>query len=195
MSIPAPSAGVKQPRAAARRPTSPQVPNEFGPSSAPMPAESGSGPRDAVPRLADFPATIEFAVRWSDMDALGHVNNARYFTYFEQARVAYFERLAQAVPGRRPAFGTILVSTRCDFLRPLAYPEVVVVGAKVREVRTTSLSMDYAIFGGPDREVCAVGSAVIVVYDYEKKVKVPVPPDLRARIEAVERREASDRRE
>jgi acyl-CoA thioester hydrolase len=129
---------------------------------------------------------VDFAVRWGDMDALGHVNNAMYFRYFETARIAYFERVGVFHPGHGTRIGTILVSTRCDFLVPMVYPDTAVVGARVREARTTSLTLDYAIYRGAERELCAVGSSVIVLYDYDKKAKVPIPPDLRQRIESLE---------
>jgi acyl-CoA thioester hydrolase len=140
----------------------------------------------ALPRLSEFPVTIDFAVRWGEMDSLGHVNNSVYFRYFETARITYFERVGVLDPAKPSQIGPILVSTRCDFMKPLVYPDPAVVGARVREVRTSSLTMDYAIYRGTERELCAAGSSVIVLYDYAAKVKVNVPADMRARIEALE---------
>ena len=143
--------------------------------------------REAMPRLSEFPVTVDFAVRWGDMDSLGHVNNVIYFRYFETARIAYFERLGVLTNlANKQVVGPILVSTRCDFIAPMVYPDAAVVGARVREVRTTSLTMDYAVYRGPDRALCAAGSSVIVLYDYAKREKVPIPNEVRARIEAVE---------
>ncbi len=153
-----------------------------------MTKEPNAKPKEGLPRLSEFPVTVDFAVRWGDMDALGHVNNAMYFRYFETARIAYFERVGVFHPGQAIKIGTILVSTRCDFLKPMVYPDAAVVGARVREVRTTSLTVDYGIYRGPERDLCASGSSVIVLYDYEKKAKVPIPSDLRKRIEALEGR-------
>jgi acyl-CoA thioester hydrolase len=143
--------------------------------------------REATPRLSEFPVTVDFTVRWGDMDSLGHVNNVLYFRYFETARIAYFERLGIVLDlAKKATVGPILVSTRCDFMVPMVYPDSAVVGARVREARTTSLTMDYGIYRGPERALCAAGSSVIVLYDYEKKAKVPIPADMRGRIETLE---------
>jgi len=42
---------------------------------------------DALPAGAQHVHTTDLAVRWGDMDAVGHVNNSRFFSYFEEARV------------------------------------------------------------------------------------------------------------
>ena len=64
------------------------------------------------------------AIRWGDMDAMGHVNNTVYFRYMEQARIAWFESL---VP-RAEAWGEIsivIVNASCNFRRPINYPGTV----------------------------------------------------------------------
>ena len=43
--------------------------------------------------LDNYPVVLDVCVAWGDMDALGHVNNARYFSYFESARLAYFDQI------------------------------------------------------------------------------------------------------
>ena len=55
--------------------------------------------------LTDFPVTVEVPVAWGDMDALGHVNNAVYFRYFETARIRFFAELDWARSGSRTAWG------------------------------------------------------------------------------------------
>ncbi len=63
--------------------------------------------------------TAEVTVRWGDMDAMRHVNNSRYFTYFEQARVNWLASVESGWEGRR---GPTLARASCDFRRPLTYP-------------------------------------------------------------------------
>ena len=70
---------------------------------------------------ASFPLTVSIVVHWSQMDALGHVNNARFFTWFESARIAMFQRIGVATSGPS-AIGPILATTTCDFLRTVVYP-------------------------------------------------------------------------
>jgi acyl-CoA thioester hydrolase len=119
------------------------------------------------------------------MDALGHVNNARYFTWFESARMALFERLGLAGSGR-PTLGPILAHARCDFLAPVRYPAEVEVGARIRELGTTSFVMEYAAVctDAPGTPV-AQGEGVVVLIDYTSGAKVPIPAALRAALEAL----------
>ena len=61
--------------------------------------------------LEGFPVIVEFPVAWGEMDALGHVNNVAYFRYFENARIAYFERIKMWNFMEKTGIGPILAST------------------------------------------------------------------------------------
>jgi len=144
-----------------------------------------------VKAMLGFPVTLELPVQWGEMDALKHVNNARFFTWFESARIAYFDRLR--IPGAGATvglgeIGPILASTSCDFLRPVAYPGVVRVGARVSEIGNSSLRMEYAVerTDAPE-DLCARGSSVVVLVRYVTLEKVRVPDEMRAGIAAMER--------
>ena len=65
--------------------------------------------------------TIELPIRWGDMDALGHVNNSRYFTCFEQVRVEWLKKFNYSVLGTDPS-GPTLVNAACTFHHALVYP-------------------------------------------------------------------------
>jgi acyl-CoA thioester hydrolase len=116
------------------------------------------------------------------MDALGHVNNARFFTWFESARIALFERIGVATSGPS-ATGPILATTTCDFLRAVVYPATVRVGVRVAKVGETSITMEYEV--ADDAHVYARGSSVAVLVDYGTMAKVRVPDDVRAAIAAL----------
>jgi acyl-CoA thioester hydrolase len=140
--------------------------------------------------MRGFPVVIEVPVAWGEMDALGHVNNARYFTWFESARIAYVQRVGGAAGlGVGAAVGPILASASCDYLRPIAFPATVRVGARVSEVGNSSLRMEYGVerADAPD-EPCARGTSVIVIIRYATLEKVRVPDDVRAAIAALELR-------
>ena len=130
----------------------------------------------------DRSVTVTVPVQWGEMDAFGHVNNARFFTWFESARTALFERIGVSIRG--PAgVGPILATTACDFLRPVVYPATLRVGVRVSKVGETSIAMDYdvrAADGGA--EIYARGTSVIVLVDYGTMKKVRVPDDVRAAI-------------
>lgn len=144
--------------------------------------------------MQGFPVTLELPVQWGEMDALRHVNNAQFFRWFESARIAYFDRLRASIPGAGATvglgdIGPILASTSCDFLRPVTYPAVVRVGARVSELGNSSMRMDYAVerTDAPD-DLCAKGTSVVVLVRYSTLQKVRVPDEMRAAIDAIEKR-------
>jgi acyl-CoA thioester hydrolase len=142
-----------------------------------------------APELPDaslFHVAVGIDVRWGDLDALAHVNNATYFTYFESARIAWF---AHMMPGHAVSLqgvGPIVLETRCRFLTPIGFPASVRVGTRAVKAGTTSLEMEYLVTDRETGEAYAIGSAVLVMYDYRAQTKVPIPDDLRRRMEVLE---------
>ncbi len=129
--------------------------------------------------MVPFPVTERFAVHWGEMDAMGHVNHARYFTWFETARIALFARIGVLADGPRDV-GPILATATCDFIRPVVYPATIVVGARVLKVGRTSITMEYAAWLTEDPEhPCARGASVAVLVDYRTMSKVDVPSEVR----------------
>lgn len=129
--------------------------------------------------------TLQLDVQWGDMDALGHVNNARYLTWFESARIALFVRIG-LLTAASPTVGPILATTTCDFLRPVVFPERVEVGARVASIGETSVTMDYEVRDAATRATLyARGTSVVVVVDYPTMTKLRVPDDVRDAIAAL----------
>ncbi len=118
-----------------------------------------------------FSTTVK--VRWRDVDALGHVNNAVYFTYLEQARVDYLHDLGLATDDPQQV-GFILAQASCQFKSPIKLGERVTVYARVSELRNSSFSFDYRMTGADGRLV-AVAQSVQVCYDYAHQKPVPIP--------------------
>ncbi len=139
--------------------------------------------------MQGFPVTLEFPLHWGEMDALGHVNNIRYFAWFESARLAYFTRMGLRLDPDLQ-IGPILASTSCDFLKAVTFPAKLVAGARVEKIGNTSVQMVYAVARAetPD-EPCARGKGAVVFVNYHSGEKVPLSAELRARIEAIERGE------
>jgi acyl-CoA thioester hydrolase len=108
----------------------------------------------------------EFHVRFSDIDSLGHVNNCRYLTYLEDARVAMFFTDPQR-EDRRPLRGSVVARHEIDYRRPLLLrPEPVRVETRVTEIRAASFDLAYEV--RDDEHVYARATSVIVGYDLEK---------------------------
>lgn len=110
--------------------------------------------------------TVEVAVRWSDMDAYGHVNHARTVTLLEDARTALLFREAK----RRglDGFGGAIVVSRLlvDYLWPVVYTgEPALVDVWVTDVRAASFVLRYAMRGGDDPRVLTTAETHMVPYD------------------------------
>ena len=140
----------------------------------------------AADLLAGFPVVIEIPVAWGEMDAFGHVNNVAYLRWFESSRIAYFERIAAMTDVTRGDGGPILAETRCRFRLPLAYPDRVLVGARVSAVGEDRFTMQHAIASTKAGRIAADGEGIVVWYDYGAAKKARLPDEVRARIEALE---------
>lgn len=108
-------------------------------------------------------------MRWSDMDAFGHVNNVVFLRYLEEARVDFmFNRAAEAGAGEF-AGGSVVARHEIDYLRPLVHrPEPVTVETWVTRISAASLSVSYEIKDTDEegRETVYVrASTVVVPYD------------------------------
>ncbi len=136
--------------------------------------------------MDEFPVVVRFPMQWGEMDAFGHANNTRFFAWFEAARIAYFTRIGLRADGPL-GLGPILATASCDFLRPVAWPAELVVGARVPRVGNTSFAMEYAVaLAASPNDPIARGTAVVVLIDYATGAKVTVPPATREAIAAVE---------
>jgi acyl-CoA thioester hydrolase len=132
--------------------------------------------------LADFPVTVEIPVAWGDMDAMGHVNNAVYFRYFETARIACLAQLGLDSIEQSEGVGPILHSASCRFRIPLTHPDTVTVGAQIGEVGDDRFVMRYRVVSHQHGAVAADGESLIVTFDYATGSKARVSEDLAARL-------------
>jgi len=142
--------------------------------------------RSQAPAPHDFPSLLSRRLDWSELDVLGHANNARYFTWFEEARMHFFKSVGVPVTGEE-GWGPILAHTDCQFLAPVEWPAQLQLGAQVESVGRSSFKMSYAVFveRGSDEahlQCVAMGSGVIVLVRYESGEKVLIPEELRARL-------------
>lgn len=154
--------------------------------------EVPADPRDIA---GDFGHRHVVEVRLSDTDAMGHVNNARYLTYVEIARVAYYEAVTgQALPiGVHGAEeGMILAEIRMTYRSPAFYGERLTIETRVERIGRTSFSMVHRMTAPESRyghaRLVAIADSVLVSFDYQEECPIPVPPDWRAGMEAFEGR-------
>jgi acyl-CoA thioester hydrolase len=122
--------------------------------------------------------TLPLKVRWSDLDANGHVNNATYFTYFEQARVEWLHSLAAQTTAE--GYGPVVKKTSCTYLRPIPHPATIEVKLYVgRPGRTSFPTYSEIWLVGEEPVKAAEGEAVMVWVHRASATPHPVPEFLR----------------
>ena len=123
--------------------------------------------------LENFPFQFEIKTRWRDLDAFGHVNNATFATYVEDARISMFERwnLSQTM-GKR---SVIAASLKLDFKQQLSHPSDIIVGQRISRIGTTSFDIQAVIYkkDAPNSPICeTLLTCVCFNYDEQKSVSV-----------------------
>lgn len=127
-------------------------------------------------------------VRYADIDALQHVNNATYFTYMETARTHYMREVLGWSGGWRD-LSIIIARATCDYLLPIRWGDRIRVYLRTARLGRKSFDFEYAIVReheGQESEVVATGTSVQVAYDYGRGESMPIPEEWRARIIAYE---------
>lgn len=122
--------------------------------------------------------TTQVPVRWSDVDAMGYVNNSRYFTYFEQARVQWLQSMDEDFDLQQ--VGMMVAHASCDFRRPLPYPATLEIDIYADPPGQTSLKTYYEVRVEDDGSTLyAQGEAVLVWISAETERPKPLPEAFR----------------
>ncbi len=125
-------------------------------------------------------------VRFRDLDAMRHVNNAVYLTYLEHARLRYLRDVIGVSNPRHLAM--VLASITCDYLSPVHMGETLEVATRVDWIGRTSLSMSHVVTALRDDRQVARASSVLVAYDYSAERPRPVDEQWRRNLEEFEGR-------
>ena len=132
----------------------------------------------------DFRHRTRVEVRFRDIDAFGHVNNAVVSTYIELARIRYLVDVLQVEPiGVMPL---ILANISIDYRSPILFEDTVEVRSRVDWLGTTSIGMSHELTAAVDGRELARSSSVLVTYDYGQARPMPVPDDWRQALAAYE---------
>lgn len=133
--------------------------------------------------MPEFRFSTPVEIRFADLDPQGHVNNAAFLTYFEQARMRYLAQLGlfhedQALPD----VGILLADARVTFLAPVLLKMDLCVGARISRVGRKSMMMEYELIDDPSQTQLATGTTVLVAFDYYKKHSIFIPDAWREKI-------------
>ena len=130
---------------------------------------------------------LELRIDWSELDVLGHVNNLQIMKYVQAARVNHLEQVGISQTHAEQNVGAILASIHTQFLKPLFYPGNVIIFSRVEYIKTSSIKIHYEIYDDKN-ELAAEAQDILVYYDFDKKHKLSIPPDLRKKFEAIEKK-------
>jgi acyl-CoA thioester hydrolase len=138
--------------------------------------------------LAGFPIVVRWPVQWGDQDAFGHVNNTIYFRWFETCRIEYLERVGLRAMTATNQIGPILAAIRCQYRRPVVFPDTVHIAARVTRLGRSSFDMEHRLFSEAQGVLAAEGDSTIVVFDYAQQRSSPMDDGMRQAFEAMEGR-------
>lgn len=139
------------------------------------------------PELALCPVVIELDVAWAEMDCFAHVNNVVYFRYFENARVEYLTKCGWFRSTDATGRGPIVSHTNARFRKPVKYPDRLFVGARVIDIQPDRVTFEHKVVSATWDAVACEGQAVVVSYDYRNATKCPIPDDVLAAIQEMEK--------
>ena len=121
-------------------------------------------------------------VRFRDIDAMGHVNNAVFFTFFEEGRAAFLKEVFHTVDPEEYPF--ILAQITCSYLKPVKLGDRLAVQVWIGDVGKKSFVFRYNILDRHEEEkVYAQGESTMVLFDYRENRTVPITPDFLAKLE------------
>jgi acyl-CoA thioester hydrolase len=117
-------------------------------------------------------------LRWRDLDALNHVNNASFLTYFEEARLRWFATLPE--PWSAGDYSPVLAAVQINYRRQLGWPRNVLVELSCERIGNTSLTLAHRLFDAEDRGcIFADGNSVLVWVDPQSGKPVALPDAIR----------------
>lgn len=131
--------------------------------------------------------SVKIPVRFVDCDGMGHVNNAVYYTYFEEGKRDIFRLFTPDLS--LDDFHVIVASTHCDYIQQINYGEVVTVYTWISTIAHSSFDIEHAI-AAEDGSWHARGRVTMVGYDYQNKRVVPLSDSIK--IDLTSHRQAPD---
>ncbi len=126
------------------------------------------------PLIDNLPVSIDLSVLWGDMDAAQHVNNTVYLRWCETARIEYF-RTAQIDTSFTLGVAPILGWLDAKYIRPITYPDQVLITVEVTELKTDRLTMESRVYSLKNQHLALISKQEIIPYNYEKLYKTPFP--------------------
>ena len=131
--------------------------------------------------IANFKYSTPIHIRFSDMDAFGHVNNAVYLTYFEIARGDYWRNI---IEWDWNEMGIILGRSEIDYRKPITLDDEIKCYVRTTRVGNSSFDVEYILVKIVDgkEDICTTGKTVCISYDYKAGKSSPIPEKQRKKM-------------
>lgn len=122
---------------------------------------------------------IEIRVRFCETDALGHINNASYFQYMEEARIRFFEDLGYKIEDKSKSWNFVVASVGCDFINQGFFNQSIKIQTSVKRIGSKSFTLENLMIDSQTKKLIAKGHAVVVIFDFESQKSTSIPEYLR----------------
>lgn len=111
-------------------------------------------------------------IRFADIDAMGHVNNAVYFSYFEQARIKFFKELIGGKWDWQKQ-GILVARNEMNYKKPVHLNDNIVIHIKCVHIGSKSFTLTYEV--KRDDEICCDGASVLVCFNHKEQITALIP--------------------
>tara|TARA_B110001469_G_C9630979_1_gene315617 strand:- start:290 stop:736 length:447 start_codon:yes stop_codon:yes gene_type:complete len=134
-------------------------------------------------QLTDYRHSIEIPIRFMDIDALQHVNNARYLNFLEESRIAYSQELLDVFNSIQE-LNVLVARVEIDFLRPILFGEKVQVYTRVSKLGNKSFTFDSIITTSTKKGEFHAAKAIqtLVAFDPKTHKTTAIASELRERL-------------
>jgi acyl-CoA thioester hydrolase len=127
---------------------------------------------------------VTITTRLMDNDLYNHVNNATYYSFIDTAVTSYLASAVERDLANDPV-AYLVVENGCTYFNPIAFPDTVHCGLRVAAIGTSSMRFEVGLFRNEDALACAQGFFVQVCCDRATQRPMPMPPRVRAALEAI----------
>lgn len=132
-------------------------------------------------KLSDYRFKTDIIIRFADMDAAGHVNNAKYLTYFEEARFSYW---GEVTGWNMKDTGMVVGRSEINYIKPLTVEDKIVCYVRVIRIGNSSFDVMHVLVKTTDKgeEICTTCKTVCISYDYSTNKSIPIPAEGRKKM-------------
>jgi acyl-CoA thioester hydrolase len=136
--------------------------------------------------MSEFHHFLPITVRYSDIDAQGHVNNTRFATYFEIGRLTYLQHLDLWDGKDFLKLGVIVADMHISFLKPIYLGQEIEVATRISHIGNKSIKFEFQIQDQHSGEILSTAETINVAYDYVTEQTLPVSKEWREAISQFE---------